>query len=154
MGRTPSSHIRDKVGHLVVERFRSDTFPFLLCRTPPATVGKKRSRQDDVKVIVAEAVTTRWASPIVSVQKKNVSLRFRVDYQKLNAITARDSYPLPRIDECIDILGSTKLFSPLDASSGYYKIRLDEANIEKSLLSHIMGCIDIHACRSSYRMPL
>ena len=45
-----------------------------------------------------------WASPIVLVAKKDGTTRFCVDYRKLNAVTKMDVFPLPRIDDSIDIL--------------------------------------------------
>ena len=65
---------------------------------------------------VIEPATTDWASPIVFVPKADGSLRFCVDYRRLNAMTVRDSYPIPRMDECIDSLGSATVFSTLDCN--------------------------------------
>lgn len=70
---------------------------------------------------VAEPCTTEWASDIVFAPKKNDSLRFCVDYRKLNTIPVRDRYPIPRMDECVDSLSSAEVFSTLDASSGYWQ---------------------------------
>jgi hypothetical protein len=52
-----------------------------------------------LKAEVIEPSTSEWASPIVLVAKLDVSTRFCVDYRKLDSITVRDSYPLPRMDE-------------------------------------------------------
>lgn len=53
----------------------------------------------EMKVI--EPPETEWAAAIVFSPKKDGSIRFCVEYQTLNAVTKRDSYPIPRMDECI-----------------------------------------------------
>ena len=58
-----------------------------------------------------------WASPIVLVAKRDGTKRFCVDYRKLNAITKLDVYPLPCIDDSLDLLADTKYFSSLDLAS-------------------------------------
>ena len=60
---------------------------------------------------VIEAAAEEWASPVVLVPKPDGTLRFCVDYRKLNALTPRDTYPLPRMDECIDSLGDATIFT-------------------------------------------
>ena len=59
-----------------------------------------------------------WAFPVVLVSKKDGSTRFCVNYRKLNVITKRDSYPLPRVDDYLDQLGQAKFFSTLDMAAG------------------------------------
>ena len=63
-----------------------------------------------------------WASPVVLVAKKDSSARFCVDYRKLNTITKLDSFPLPRVDDSLDLLANTPYFSSLDLASGYWQV--------------------------------
>ena len=64
-----------------------------------------------------EPSASPWASPIVLVQKKDGSTRFCVDYWKLNDVTRKDAYPLPRIDATLDTLHGSRWFSTLDLRS-------------------------------------
>ena len=73
-----------------------------------------------------------WASPIVLVSKKDGSTRFCIDYRKLNSVTERDTYPLPRIDDTLAALGGMKFFTTLDLRSGYWQIPLARRDKHKT----------------------
>ena len=64
--------------------------------------------KDMLKKGVIEPSSSPWTSPIVSVKKKDGSTRFCMDYCKLNEVTVEDSYPLPRIDDCLDALAGCR----------------------------------------------
>ena len=85
----------------------------------------KRLLQEMLAIDIIQPSNSPWASLIVLVTKVDGSLRFCVDYQKLNAITRKDAYPLPRIDDTLDSLGNSKWFSMLDLTSGYWQGYLD-----------------------------
>ena len=66
-------------------------------------------------------------------------MRFCVDYRQLNAVTIKDAYPLPRIDESLDYLADSLWFSTLDLSSGYWQVELDQKDKQKTAFSTKKG---------------
>ncbi|KAJ8760210.1 hypothetical protein K2173_011080 [Erythroxylum novogranatense] len=73
-----------------------------------------------------------WGAPILFVKKKDGSLRMCVDYRKLNQVTVKNRYPLPRIDDLFDQLQGAKVFSKIDLRSGYHHLRIKELDVPKS----------------------
>ncbi|UYV64787.1 hypothetical protein LAZ67_3001966, partial [Cordylochernes scorpioides] len=73
-----------------------------------------------------------WSSPVILVKKKDGNWRFCVDYRRLNKVTKKDVYPLPRIDDTLDSLKGAKFYSSMDLRSGYWQIEVDEADREKT----------------------
>jgi hypothetical protein len=69
--------------------------------------------EDMLKDGVIRPSVSPWASPVVLVAKKDGQIRFCIDYRRLNAITVRDVYPLPRIDDCLSVLHGNLYFSSL-----------------------------------------
>ena len=72
-------------------------------RRPPFHLKKEAENevQKMLKSGVIEPSSSPWASPVVFVRKKDGSLRYCIDYRKLNTVTQKDSYPLPRIDDSL-----------------------------------------------------
>ena len=89
----------------------------------PCSVLQRQAEQAEVDRMleqgVIEPTQSAWAYPVLLVPKPDGSLRFCVGYRRLNAVTIRESYPLPRMDECIDSLGDPNVFTTLDCNSGY-----------------------------------
>nr|GFC43850.1 putative reverse transcriptase domain-containing protein [Tanacetum cinerariifolium] len=73
-----------------------------------------------------------WGAPVLFVKKKDGSMRLCIDYRKLNKITIRNRYPLPRIDNLFDQLQGAMHFSKIDLRSGYHQLRVKEQDISKT----------------------
>ncbi|KAL1276640.1 hypothetical protein QQF64_036263 [Cirrhinus molitorella] len=67
-----------------------------------------------------------WSSPCLLVNKPDGSVRFCTDYRRVNAVTVPDSYPLPRMEDCVDSIGSAKFVSKLDLLKGYWQVPLTQ----------------------------
>ena len=91
---------------------------------------KEVNRMLEAEVI--EPAQSEWASPVVLVDKKDGTTRFCVDYRKLNSVTVKDTYPLPRMDECLDSLGDATIFSALDCNSGYWQLPIAHEDRDKT----------------------
>ncbi|TNN04914.1 Transposon Ty3-I Gag-Pol polyprotein, partial [Schistosoma japonicum] len=76
--------------------------------------------------------SSSWVSPIVLEKKKNSSLRLCVDYRRPNAITKRDSFPLPRINATLDIFKGACCFSTLGLASGYWQVEVRPQDKKKT----------------------
>jgi len=71
------------------------------------------------------ANTAPFAAPILFARKGDGSLRFYIDYRKLNLITKKDRYPLPLLKETLSRLSRAKIFTKIDIRQAFHKIRID-----------------------------
>jgi hypothetical protein len=73
-----------------------------------------------------------WGAPVLFVKNKDDILRLCIDYRKLNKVTIKNKYPLPRIDDLFDQLGGASIFSKIDLKSGYHQVRIKGEDIHKT----------------------
>ncbi|CAF5010221.1 unnamed protein product, partial [Rotaria sp. Silwood1] len=84
---------------------------------------------------IIEHSTSPWSSPVVVVNKKDGTTRFCVDYRRLNQITTKDAFPLPRIDDIYDQLTKATYFTKFDFKAGYFQVPLDKLDRPKTAFS-------------------
>ena len=103
-------------------QLHEDAKPFRVnpCRTGPQGRASIRKAVTEIKEGgVIQDATSEFASPVVLIPMLDGSMRFCVDYRRLNASTVKDSYPLPWMEDCLDSLGEAQYFTALDCNSGY-----------------------------------
>jgi len=80
----------------------------------------ERQVTDMLQQGIIQKSSSSFASPVLLVKKKDQTWHFCVDYRQLNAITAKAKYPVPVIEELLDELAATSVFSTLDLQSGFH----------------------------------
>ena len=101
-------------------------------------------------VNVVEPCDSPWSSPVVLVRKKDGKIRFCVDYRQVNAVTRKDSYPLPNIQDTYDGLAGAVLFSSLDLASGYWQVEVKESDRPKTAFATREGLFQFRTMPLDY----
>ena len=138
---TPGSNLNGHVEHNAVEH-EIDTGDSSPIRCAPRRMSPQKMKREEE--CVTEMLTggqiepsdSPWSSPVVLVTKKDGGTRFYVDYRRLNDVV-KDAYPLPRIDDTLDMLAGKQWFSTLNLASGYWQVSLSqEARVKTAFATH------------------
>jgi len=81
---------------------------------------------------VIEPAASPWCSNVVMVRKQDGTMRLCIDYRKLNCLTVKDKFALPKIDTCLDTLNGCEFFSTCDLRWGYWQTDIDERDRNKT----------------------
>ena len=79
-----------------------------------------------------------WGAPVLSVKKKDGTLRMCSDYRQINKVTIKNKYPLPRIEDLFDQLIGASVFSKIDLRSGYFQLRVKEVDVPKNSFQNLL----------------
>ena len=117
------------------------------CRTPPPQLDEVR---EHLKLMLDAGVirpsNSPWCNAVVLVRKKDGSLRFCIDFRKLNSLTVKDSHPLPRICETLESLAGAAHFSTFDMNSGFWQVPMAEES--KQYTAFTLGSMVLYECES------
>ena len=104
---------------------------------------KRAAATEEVQKMLEKDLVTpsksAWSAPITLVKKKDSTYRFCIDYRKLNEVTRKDCFPLPRTDDSLDALGGNTYFSVMDLSSGYWQVGVHVDDQEKTAFATADG---------------
>ena len=110
----------------------------------------QRTMEEMVQKMLAQGViqnsNSPWASPVNLIKKKDGSQHFCVDYRQLNGLTKMDVFPLPRVDDTLDMLSQTQYFSMLDLAARYWQVRMDRDSQEKTAFSTYSNTMSFMLC--------
>ena len=111
----------------VIELTKSEPFKERFRRIAPPLVEEVRLHiQEMLDGGAIRPSQSPWCNAVVLVRKKDGSLRFCIDFRKLNDRTKKDSYPLPRLQESMDALVGARVFSSVDLKSGFWQVKMAE----------------------------
>ena len=109
--------------------------PYWASNSQRVEIDRHTSNMLDQHIIQVSA--SPWSSPVVLVKKKDGTTRFCEDYRKLNTVTRKDSFPLPRIDDALHSLSCSKFFSTLDLQPGYHPVAMHpNSKYKTAFISH------------------
>ncbi len=133
------------IGRTSIVRHKIDTGNSAPVKLPPRRLPLQQHEEvsqlieDMSSKGVIEPAEGPWASPIVLVRKKDGTTRFCIDFRRVNGLTKKDAHPLPRIDDTLDRLSMSELFSTLDLASGYWQVEVELADCEKTAFTTPFG---------------
>ena len=118
-------------------------------RIPPALFQEVREHlREMLEAGAIRPSKSPYSSNVVIVRKKDGSIRFCVDFRKLNSRTIKDAYAIPRTEDTLHLLAGAKYFSKLDLRSGYWQVEIEEDDKPKTAFQvGTLGFYEFH------RMP-
>ena len=84
----------------------------------------KAEVEEMLALAVIERLTSEWSNPVVLVPKKDVTMRFCIDFRRVNAQSQFDAYPMPQLEDLIERLGEASHITTLDSCKGYWQVSL------------------------------
>ena len=110
--------------------------------TPPLLEEVRGNLQDMLDGGAIRPSKSPWCNAIVLVRKKDGTLRFCIDFRKLNARTKKDLFPLPHMQETMESMVGAQFFSSMDLKSGFWQVRMSEKS--RQYTAFTVGSLDVY----------
>ena len=133
------------IGHCIGPQLRINTGSAPPTKLPLRRYSPEQERficEETQKLLdgdVIEPSTSPWSAQVVLAAKKDGTYRFCLDFRKLNLVTIKEHFPIPRIEDMIDALAGAKFFSTLDLISAYHAFEIHPTDREKTAFSTKQG---------------
>jgi transposase InsO family protein len=123
----------------VYHAIETGTYPPIYTSPYRVSYKDEQTQREEIDKLLKQGIieesASPWSSPIVLVRKKDGSVRFCVDFRKLNNVTTKDAFPIPRIDDIFDHLSQAEYYTTIDFKSGYFQVGLDPKDRPKTAFS-------------------
>jgi hypothetical protein len=106
---------------------------------PAELVELKKQLDDLLSKGLIQPSSSAWRSPVLFVDKSDGSSRLCTDYRKLNDVTIKNKYPLPKIEDLFDQLTGARVFSKIDLRTGYHQLKIRATDIPKTAFTTRYG---------------
>ncbi|CAF1606429.1 unnamed protein product [Rotaria magnacalcarata] len=117
-------------------------------RPYPQTIEKQNATFDIIQQMLKHkqirASHSQYSAPILLIKKRDGAYRFIVDYRKLNNITIQDNYPLPNLEQTIQMVGGHQYYTKLDLRSGYFQIPILDKDKHKTAFITVHGLYEFN----------
>jgi hypothetical protein len=115
----------------------------------PLSKEHRDEQERQIKALIAQGLIqpsrSPWGFPVLFVSKPGGKWRMCIDYRLLNNVTVKDAYPLPRIQDCLDMIGSARCLSKFDLTQGYYQVEMQPDSIHKTAFNTRSGKYEFRA---------
>ncbi len=129
--------------HLLRHRIITEDVPPIKCRYRPVSPqledSLRKQLEEWLRHGVIETSNSPWSSNLVAARKKDGTIRWCIDWRRLNDITKKDSFPMPTISDTLARLAGSRIFSGVDMSGAFHCVEMEEGDKEKTAFATPFG---------------